>query len=74
MECNVGFVIERDLMRFDRTDEDTLGILVPPEEAATRRLKALNEAIKNIVDRLGRVEELLLDDRDDGDDKFMLDS
>lgn len=48
---------ENDLIRFDRTDQDKVGTLLPPDEAIDVRLKILAEAVEELRTK---VETILL--------------
>jgi len=62
LQCDTPFTVEHDLVRFDRTDQDKLGTLIEGDAAATQRLKVIAESMKDLIGRIERVEELLLDE------------
>lgn len=55
--CEKKFHLEKDLVRFDRTDKDKVGRLMPLEESMETRLKVLSEAVQELATK---VETILL--------------
>lgn len=60
--CDAPLTIQKNLMRFDRTDKDKLGMLIPPEEHVTERLKALVDQLADLNGRIARIEDVVLDE------------
>lgn len=59
--CEKRFHLEKDLVRFDRTDKDKVGRLMPSDEAQATRIKILMEKVLDLTERAERIESLLLD-------------
>lgn len=66
--CEKVFNLEKDLVRFDRTDKDKVGRLMPTEEAISTRIKILMEKVQELTERAERIEELILDSMDAEED------
>lgn len=61
LNCKNDLVISRDLVRFDRSRRDQLALCLPPEQTVHHRVKLLNEKVADLNDRIGRLEQLILD-------------
>lgn len=62
--CDAPFSISKNLIRFDRSDKDKLGLLIPSEEEVTHRLKNLVEQLESLNDRMSRIEDVVLDEHE----------
>lgn len=59
--CERQFV-SKNLVRFDRTDRSSLGILLSPDTAISERLHTLTNDVRELTERFERLEILVLDD------------
>lgn len=64
--CDAQFEIEH-MIRFDRTDNDKLGLLLPPEAAVDRKLTVVTSLVKELQERIENLEGLILDSHQNAD-------
>lgn len=59
--CDSQFEIEH-MVRFDRTDSNKLGVLLPPEGALDHKIEVLTGIVRELQDAVKKIQVIVLDD------------